>query len=277
MLRGFYGAASGMITQQRRTEMLNDNMSNINTPGYKEDKGSTRTFPEMLIQAQNNNTPFGRTSTPIGELATGVYLQDRTPNFEQGDMLETGNNTDVGLLQGVLPENEDGEQGSLFFTVLNEDGEERYTRNGNWTVDGEGFLITSQGYYVLDEDGEPLEVDNENFMIDENGLVTNEEGEEAGQIDIAYAENANNLVKEGNGLLRLDGEADEEEELPSAIGNDEIAFQLNQGFLERSNVDPGETMTEMMNTYRMFESNQRILQAYDQSMERAVNDIGRLG
>ncbi|MFB4163291.1 flagellar hook-basal body protein [Alteribacillus sp. JSM 102045] len=277
MLRGFYGAASGMITQQRRTEMLNDNMSNINTPGYKEDKGSTRTFPEMLIQAQNTNYPFGRSSIPFGELATGVYMQERTPNFSQGDMMETGNSTDVGLLQGVLPENEDGEQGSLFFTVQNENGEVRFTRNGSWTVDGQGFLTTSQGYYVLGEDGEPLEVNNENFTVEENGTVITEDGEQAGQIDIGYAENSNDLVKEGNGLLRLEIEGEDDAELPSALGNEDITYQINQGFIERSNVDPGQTMTEMMNSYRMFESNQRILQAYDQSMERAVNDIGRLG
>ncbi|RSL31831.1 flagellar hook-basal body protein [Salibacterium salarium] len=277
MLRGFYGAASGMITQQRRTEMLTDNISNINTPGYKADQGSSRTFPEMLIHAQNNDNVPGGGSTPIGELATGVYMQDRTQNFSQGDLQETGNQTDIALWQDDLPENEEGEQGALFFTVTNADGEERYTRNGNFTVDGEGFLTTSNGSYVLGEDGDPLEVGNANFTVTENGLVTDEDGEDVGQIDIAYAENANNLVKEGNGLLRLEGEDDDPEELPSAIGNDAIAYQLNQGSIERSNVDPNQTMTQLMSSYRTFESNQRMLQAYDQSMQRAVSEIGRLG
>ncbi|RSL28870.1 flagellar hook-basal body protein [Salibacterium salarium] len=277
MLRGFYGAASGMLTQQRKTEMLTDNISNINTPGYKEDQSSNRTFPEMLIQAQNSDQIPGGGSTPIGELATGVYMQDRTQNFSQGDLQETGNQTDIALWQNDLPENEDGEQGALFFTVTNEAGEERYTRNGNFTVDGEGFLTTSSGNYVLGEDGDPLEVGNENFTATEDGILTNEDGEDVGQIDIAYAENANDLVKEGGGLLRLEVEDGEAEELPSAIGNDAVGYQLNQGSIERSNVDPNQTMTQLMSSYRTFESNQRMLQAYDQSMQRAANDIGRLG
>ncbi|MFD2707035.1 flagellar hook-basal body protein [Salibacterium lacus] len=275
MLRGFYGAASGMLAQQRNTEMLSENLSNINTPGFKADQGSNRTFPEMLVQAQNAGSTPGSRPAPMGELATGVYMQDRTPNFSQGDLRETGNTTDAAIWQGEMPEGEDGEPGSLFFTVSNADGEERYTRNGNWTVDGEGFLTTSQGHYVLGEDGDPLEVGNENFNINENGVVTDEDGAEAGQLGVAYAENANDMVKEGSGLLRLEAE-DGAEELPTAIGADGVGYTISQGSLERSNVDPGQTMTELMNSYRIFESNQRMLRTYDQSMQRAANEIGSL-
>lgn len=263
MLRGFYSAASGMFTQQRRTEMLSDNISNLNTPGYKADNGSVRTFPELLIQARHTSPGTG--GVTIGELATGVYMQDRTPDFSQGDLRETGNNTDVALLQGAVPEN-----GALFFTVSNEEGEARYTRNGNWTIDGDGFLTTSQGHYVLGTDGEPLEVENENFRIAEDGTVFHQNGGVVGQIGVAYAEDAQELVKEGNGLLRS-----EAGELPGADG--EADYQLQQRFLERSNVDASRTMTELMNAYRVFESNQRILKAYDQNMQRAVNEVGRLG
>ncbi|MFB5662717.1 flagellar hook-basal body protein [Alteribacillus sp. HJP-4] len=273
MLRGFYGAASGMLTQQRRTEMLNDNLANINTPGYKADQASVRTFPELLMQAQGANNQPGR-SNQIGSMATGVYMQERTQNFAQGDLQETGNATDVALLQVTLPENEEGEAGALFYTTSNEDGEARYTRNANFTVDGEGFLTTSDGYYILGTNGEPLDVGNENFTVAEDGAVTDEDGAVVGQIEVAYAENANDLVKEGSGLLRPEGE---EEELPSAVGNEDIDFSLSQGFIERSNVDANQTMTKLMNAYRVFESNQRMLQTYDQSMERAVNEIGRLG
>ncbi|WP_240376129.1 flagellar hook-basal body protein [Bacillus piscicola] len=263
MLRGFYSAASGMITQQRRTEMLTDNISNLNTPGYKADNGSIRTFPEMLLEARGGASPFNGNPRPIGELATGVYMQERTPNFTQGDVRGTGIKTDAALLQGNLP---DGS--ALFFTVQNEAGETRYTRNGNWTVDGAGFLTTSQGFYVLGEDGDPIAVENENFMLMADGTIRNENGTVSGQLGVAYAEDAQDLVKEGSGLLRA-----ETGDLPAADAD----YQVQQGFLERSNVDPTRTMTEMMESYRVFEANQRILQAYDQNMQRAVNDIGRLG
>lgn len=268
MLRGFYGVASGMIAQQRKTEMLTDNLANVQTPGYKEDQSSIRTFPELLIQARNTSSfPPHRTSTPIGDLATGVYMQERTMNFRQGDLRETERSTDVALLQ-MTP----AAEGAYFFVTQNEDGEIRYTRNGNWTVDGEGFLTTSDGYYILDGAGEPLEVGSERFTVNENGVVTDETGAFVGQIDVAFAEDPHALVKEGNGLLRS-----EDGELPSGIPEAGTEYRLAQGFLERSNVNVAETMTDLMNSYRIFEANQRMMQAYDQSMQRTVNEVGRLG
>ncbi|MBU8905919.1 flagellar hook-basal body protein [Desertibacillus haloalkaliphilus] len=276
MLRGLYGSAAGMFTQQRRQEMLTENLANANTPGFKADRASIRTFPNMLIQAQNtSNLPPNR-SHYVGELSPGAYLQERIPNFAQGDLNETGNNTDIALLQGNIPINEEtGRAGALFFTVEHEDGNARYTRNGNLAVDGQGFLTTSAGHYILDTAGERIEVGNEQFTVNRNGVVSTAAGAEIAQIEVAFSEDPALLVKEGDGLLRL--EADELDALPTAIGNDEISYQLQQGFIERSNVDAGQTMTEMMQAFRAFEANQKVLQAYDQSLDKAVNEVGRIG
>ncbi|MCM3760129.1 flagellar hook-basal body protein [Alkalihalobacillus oceani] len=273
MLRGMYGAAAGMIAQQQRQEMLTNNIANVNTPGFKADQASLRSFPNMLIQAMGTQEMPAGQSRPIGTLTTGVYLQERMPNFRQGDMMETGNNTDIAILQGVMPATESGRPGALFFVVQNEAGEQRYSRNGNFTIDGQGFLTTSDGHYLLDTAGNPIQVDNEEFRVNEAGQIMTPAGAPIAQIDLAYADDPLQLVKEGSGLLRFEGEG----ELPTAIGNDELTYQLQQGFLERSNVDTARTMTEMMNAYRSFEANQRILQAYDQSMDKAVNEIGRIG
>lgn len=271
MLRGFYSAASGMMAQQRKTEMLNNNISNVNTPGFKEDKGAIRTFPEMLLQAKNTTGQNGQGSHPIGELATGVYMQEKTANTVQGDLQETGNAVDVAILNGNVPENEAGDPSSIYFAVTNEEGETGYSRNGNFAVDGAGFLTTSQGHYIQDTDGQPIAVGNERFTLSRDGIVTTEDGEQAGQIAIAYAENSDDLVKEGSGLYRS-----ENGDLPPA-GESGADYQLQQGFVERSNVDTTQTMGELTSSYRNFESNQKILQSYDQSMQRAVNEVGRLG
>jgi flagellar basal-body rod protein FlgG len=268
MLRGMYGAAAGMIAQQQRQEMLTNNLANANTPGFKAEQASLRSFPNMLIKAMNENGV-----SIIGELATGVYLQERMPNFRQGDLMETGNNTDIALLQGVMPATESGRPGALFYTVQNENGELRYSRNSNFTIDGAEFLTSSTGQYILNTNGERIEVANGEFRVTEQGLVINEAGQQIAQINVVYAEDPMLLVKEGDGLLRFEGDGD----LPTVVGNNEITYQLQQGFLERSNVDASQMMTEMMNAYRSFEANQRILQAYDQSMEKAVNEIGRIG
>jgi flagellar basal-body rod protein FlgF len=274
MIRGFYTSAAGMIAQQRRQEMLTNNLANANTPGYRADDASLRAFPNLLIKAMGvDNRPLGK-SHQVGELSTGVYLQERTLNFRQGDIHETGNATDIALVQGLVPTNQEtGKPGALFFTVENQAGETRYTRNGNFTIDGQGFLTTSEGYYVLNNDGARLNVGNEDFQMTREGVLVNEAGVNLGQINVAFVADPNQLVKEGNGLLRFEGG----QPVISAIGNANIAYQLHQGFIERSNVDTAQTMTDMMTAYRAFEANQKVLQAYDRSMEKAANEIGRLG
>ncbi|MBY6037306.1 flagellar hook-basal body protein [Fictibacillus nanhaiensis] len=275
MLRGFYNAAAGMLAQQRKQEILTNNMANANTPGYKADNASLRTFPTMLLQHMGDTNINGKSvpnNYPIGPgtLATGVYVQETTPNFMQGDLRETGIKTDVALLQGQVPiDPETGAPGGLFFR-LNVNGEERFTRNGHFSVDAEGSLVTPEGHYVLGSNGNPITVRSDNFTVNKDGTVI-DNGGVAGQIDIAYVANPNNLVKEGSGLFRLDGNA------ASAIGNANIVYNLQQGFVERSNVNTESTMTEMLTAYRAFEANQKVLQAYDRTMEKAANEIGRIG
>lgn len=277
MLRGFYAAAAGMISQQRRQEMLTNNLANANTPGFKADQGSLRAFPEMLMTSMNTETlPVNKRYQlkgihTVGPINTGVYMQEALPKFKQGDIQETGNETDLAIVDGNLPANpQTNRPGAIFFQVLNANGEPRYTRNGNFTVDGQGYLTTNDGYYVVDTTGEPIVIYGDNFTVTADGRFF-EDGEDTGQqIQIGYADNPDQLVKEGNGLFRAN------QELPSAIDNPEITYQIKQKFIERSNVDAEQTMTEMMMAYRTFEANQKIVQAYDRSLEKAVNEIGRI-
>ncbi|NBJ68772.1 MULTISPECIES: flagellar hook-basal body protein [Clostridia] len=266
MLRGFYTAASGMIAQQRQQEAFANNISNANTPGYKADQTTLRAFPEMLMNQMAGKKLPTQSKTyipirqPIGSLNTGVYAQEMIPNFNQGDVQETGIPTDFALVQRNLPD----ETGALFFTVQNEAGDVRYTRNGNFTVDGAGFLVANEGYYVLDANGEPIATNDKDFTVTNDGLLQTDNG--TVPLGIAYATDANAMVKEGNDLYNGDVEA-----VPAGA-----TFSVKQGFLERSNVDTLQAMTQMMESYRLFETNQRVLKAYDQSMEKAVSEIGRL-
>ncbi|MEH7383297.1 flagellar hook-basal body protein [Bacillus sp. JJ1533] len=278
MLRGFYSAAAGMLAQQRRTEMLTNNIANANTPGYKVDQGSLRAFPEMLmqrlegVQSPAKNGGSLRNASTIGGLNTGVYMQEMIPLFKQGDIRETGLPTDVALVNGNLPINgETNKPGSLFFTVQNANGDVRYTRNGNFTVDPSGFLTTNEGFYVLDENGNRIALENDQFDVSADGRVVMN-GLPQSRLGIAFSDNPMDLVKEGNGLFRTnDGLV-----LPNAAVNPEVSYTLKQGFLEGSNVDVTQAMTEMMTAFRTFEANQKVLQAYDKSMDKAVNEIGRL-
>jgi flagellar basal-body rod protein FlgG len=274
MLRGYYTASYGMLSQQRKTEMLANNLANANTPGYKADQASIRAFPEMLLKrfeqqkAGEFNMPLQKT---IGSLNTGVYLQETMPKFLQGNIQETELNTDAALLDINLPVNpETGSPGSVFFTIANAAGQTRYTRNGNFTLDSQGYLTTASGLYVLDRQGERIQLTNEEFTLDEAGNIRGSGINEVYQLGVAYADNPMALVKEGDGLFRA------ENELPDAYLEAGGAFKLQQGFIEQSNVDTAQMMTEMMTAYRTFEANQKVLQAYDNSLQKTVNEVGKL-
>ncbi|WP_153126317.1 flagellar hook-basal body protein [Peribacillus tepidiphilus] len=279
MLRGFYTAASGMIAQQRRTEMLTNNLSNANTPGFKADQSSVRAFPEMLLRRMDQvtvptqkklNLPF---NPVVGGLNTGVYMQEAIPAFRQGDIIATDKKTDIALVDLQIPVNEEnGKRGTVFFTVMNANGEERYTRNGNFTLDQQGFLTTSSGYYVLDDQGNRIQLNSDQFVVDENGIIL-ENNQPVARLSVAYADNPYRLIKEGDGLYRTeDGQP-----LANAFNNANVQFKLQQGYIEQSNVDTARTMTDMLTAYRAFEANQKVLQAYDKSLEKTVNEIGRIG
>ncbi|KON66908.1 hypothetical protein AKG34_23220 [Peribacillus butanolivorans] len=279
MLRGFYTAASGMLTQQRRTEMLTNNMSNANTTGFKADQTSIRSFPEMLLSNIDSKTIPTENKlsmskfSQVGSLSTGVYVQETNPLFTQGTLEETQLNTDLALADENLPINEGtGRQGAVLFTVQDGDGGLRYTRNGSFTLDGQGYLTTPKGYYVLDENNERIQLDSDQFTVTENGVILEGNVQKA-RLGIGFSDNPSaQLMKDGEGLYKVVND----DELPSAYAGAEVSFSTKQGFLEGSNVDQSRTMTEMMSSYRSFEASQKVLQAYDKSLDKAVNEVGKL-
>jgi flagellar basal-body rod protein FlgF len=279
MLRGFYTAASGMLTQQRRTELLTNNLSNANTTGYKADQMSVRSFPEMLISNIEGKTVPAENKlnlpelSQVGGLSTGVYVQEANPLFAQGTLEETQLNTDISLVDENLPINEEtGLRGSVFFTVQDGDGGIRYTRNGSFTLDGQGYLTTPSGHYVLNENNEKIQLDGDQFTVAEKGVIL-EGNVQTARMGIGYSDDPSlQLMKDGEGLYKAVNDGD----LPSAYAAADVGFSTKQGFLEGSNVDQSRTMTEMMSAYRSFEASQKVLQAYDKSLDKAVNEVGRL-
>lgn len=279
MFRGLYTATSGMLANNRKQQILTNNLANANTPGYKQDNSVTRAFPEQLIKAMNAGNKGNHSSSNggIGSLNTGVYTQEGVLSFLQGALKDTGKNTDIALVDEFLPVNpETGGRGILVFAVSLENGDVRYSRNGQFSVGNDGLLKTSEGYNVLNQNMQPIQVNSDSFIVDDAGQITLNDGTNQ-QLWIGYTNNPNDFVKEGHNLMRWEGNA---EELPQSINDVELlnntAAFVKQGFVEQSNVDLTQTMTEMMNTYRSFESNQKVIQAYDRTMEKTVNDIGRI-
>lgn len=278
MFRGFHTVASGMIAQQRRTEVLTNNMANANTPGFKADQSVIRSFPNMLLsRIGTSSVPTetvlsGKTLTEVGGISTGVYMQETIALLTQGQLQETGLNTDISLIDGSLPVDAGtGQTGAIFYRLEHPVEGEAYTRNGSFTLDAEGYLTNAEGIYVLDSEGQRIQLQNDDFQVASDGQIY-ENDVAVAQIGISFAAQPDTLVKQDNGLFQtVDGT-----NLASAYDTANVRFSMQQGFIERSNVDATRTMTDLLTAYRAFEANQKVLQAYDQSMQKAVNEVGRV-
>jgi flagellar basal-body rod protein FlgF len=288
MLRGLYTAASGMLAQQRRHDTITNNIANLNTPGFKGSNAITRTFPEMLISAMGGaNPPEGS----LGKLSTGVFAEENLMSMIQGDLQETYRSQDLALISDILvdgaPFDESGKyvdvngdvtyKPQAFFSVANALGEERYTRDGSFKTAPDGTLITSDGLEVVGANGQPIVVNvpwEEVAVSAEGNLLNAVTGLPlAGnpQLRIMRVDNPNLLVREGDGRFRYAGE-------PAGIrqiaAGDRV--QVRQGYLERSNVDSAQSAVDLMAALRAYEANQKVIQTYDRSLDKAVNEIGRV-
>ncbi|HEY0827952.1 MAG TPA: flagellar hook-basal body protein [Bacilli bacterium] len=300
MLRGLYSAAAGMITQQRKHDTATNNISNVNTPGFKGSNMISRAFPEMLISIVNGG---GASSKFIGRLNSGVLSEENIPNFMQGDLQMTDNPTDFALISNLQTNppsvfdvsgklvTEDGVtvyRPQAFFALSGEDGEERFTRNGKFTVDSEGTLVNGSGLKVLGVDGNPIlpplpmsEIKITNtgqFLNANNGQPVLDRNNNPIALRISRVENPNKLVSEGNGTFRLE----DPESTATAINFSNIedlnneGVQVHQGFIEQSNVNTAQATIDIMSALRAYESNQKVVQYYDRSMDKAVNEVGRI-
>lgn len=295
MLRGLYTAASGMISQQRKHDIVTNNIANINTPGFKQGDAINRSFPEMLISRIRD----GQVDS-VGRLNTGVMAEENVSVHTQGDIQETHNPFDFALISNIqVPGAQFDESGKYvdangqrinqpqaLFTVQNPNGEQRYSLNGKFSVDDAGTLITTDGYQVLGADNQPIVLRDPatqepitNFRITNYGHFTDADGNaiqnannQPVQLLLSRIEDPNQLVREGNGLYRLN---EGQEGLARPV-NPQDQVEVRQGFIERSNVDPAQSMVDMMTAVRAYEANQKVVQFYDKSMDKAVNEVGRV-
>jgi flagellar basal-body rod protein FlgF len=280
MLRGIDTATSGMISLQRRQDSLTNNLANAETPGYKQDASLIRSFPEMLLE-RIRDQENGSTKTPeIGTLSMGVYNQETLPLFSQGSLVSTNMPYDLAIQDTQLTpilENNQVIKPSAFFAVQSADGGFQLTRNGHFTVNANGQLTTAAGDLVLGANGAPIagvELLSGNVAIKENGDIIADADDPSratriGAVGMVVVNNPNQLVKTGNGNYQLEG-AD-----TTMITGAPTGVQIKQKMLEQSNVDTAQTITQMMTNMRLYEANQKVLQAYDKTLEQ-LNTIGRV-
>jgi flagellar basal-body rod protein FlgF len=287
MLRGLYTAASGMIAQQRRHDTITNNIANLNTPGFKANNAVNRSFPDMMISALGGANSI----SSIGKLSTGVFSEESMMSMAQGDLQETYRSQDLALVSDILVNGatfdasgkyvaDNGEvsyKPQAFFAILSPQGEERYTRDGSFKTAQDGTLLTSDGLEVVGANGQPIVVNvpwEEVGVTGDGSLVNAITGlplAGAPQLRIMRVDNPYLLVREGDGRFRYTGDV---AGIRQITANERVS--VRQGFLERSNVDASQSAVDIMAANRAYEANQKVIQTYDRSLDKAVNEIGRV-
>jgi len=252
MIRGLYLAASGMVVAQERTDIVADNLANVNTSGYKKDIGVSTTFNRELlarIEAGKQKSAFADVNV-LGSSPQGVALAQIATVHSPGSLKQTQVPTDLAI------------EGQGYFQVSTPNGI-RYTRNGSFLLDESGALVTTDGFRVMGANGPISGLRPNDFRVNGDGSIE-AAGKQIDKLMVAdFAPGA--LRKVGNSLFQANS---------PAVGVQDPS--VRQGYLEQSNVDLAQEMVEMMTALRSYQANQRVIQTSDSTMEKAVNEIARL-
>lgn len=263
MLKGLYTAYTGMINEQNRMDVLTNNLANSDTIGFKKEGATSQSFDAVLVDKIKDDSEYYRLARRIGSANPGVKVGEGYTDFSQGSFQVTDNTYDMAL------------GGKGFFTVefANKTGDTStlYTRDGNFSVTADGYLVTTDGDYVLgvadNGDTQHIKVDpNIEMVVDSDGSIYQND-KLVGKLKITDFADYNYLEHYGeNYFIAVEG----------AEPVDPTECQVYQGYLETSNVSIVSEMVEMISVQRQYESNQKIIQTYDSSLQIAVNDLGKI-
>ncbi|MBQ7835126.1 MAG: flagellar hook-basal body protein [Ruminiclostridium sp.] len=239
MLRGFYNAAQAMIVKQRELDAIGNNLVNVNTAGYKKDEIVMNTFMDEMILVN------GRTEVSGHFLQT--YADISKTNLEQSNFTYTESNFDVGIY------------GNVYFNIRGQDNQIYQTRNGQWELDSEGYLVLGDAGRIQGQNGDIL-LGTGDFVIDNAGIIYID-NQPVDRLSLTYIPPDADVEKIGDNLMRYAGDG--------AIPADEF-YDIIQGCWEHSNVDGNKEVTQMMEVQRLYEANSKILQYLDTINSRAV-------
>lgn len=258
MLKGLYTAYTGMINEQHRMDTMTNNLANVSTVGYKKEGATSQSF-DSILTVKLKDTSIGKTlAERMGRNNPGVKIGENYTDFTQGSFRITDNTYDLALA------------GEGFFAIefTNKAGETStmYTRGGQFTLNKEGYLVTEDGDYVLDVQNRRIQVDTtQEARITNDGIIS-QNGRNVARIQVADFEDYNYLEKYGETYYRpVEG---------ARLTTGTAA--IKSGYLEMANVQVVSEMVNLIAITRQYESNQKIIQTYDGTLETAVTHIGRV-
>lgn len=258
MLRGLYTSWTGMVNEQKRLDVISNNLANSATLGYKQESVSSQAFDQLLtIKIRDGSQAYHNEA--IGTMSLGVKVGEVYTDYSQGSVRETGGNFDLAI------------SGNGFFTInyTNSSGETstRYTRDGSFQVTRDGILVDTEGNRVQGEGGDiRIPTDAKSIAIDKDGTIT-VDGAVVDRLKITDFEDYDYILKVGDNMYTVVDGATERPATGTVL----------QGYTEQSNVNVVSEMVDMITVTRAYEANQKVIRSMDTMLEKAVNQVGRLG
>ena len=261
MSNAMHVAKTGLNAQQTRMQVIANNLSNLNTVGFKSDRINFESLLYQIKRAGGDQTSEGTALNSSLAIGTGVRVVSTQKLYSQGGMINTDNSFDLAI------------DGQGFFQVLMPDGRVGYTRNGAFSRSADGTLTTASGYVVQPEIQIPAEALDVN--ISQDGIVSvlsagQSEPQEVGQLTLSAFANPRGLQPIGESFLvetTASGAPTVASPLEQGLG------KLTQGALEASNVNVVQQLVEMIETQRAYEVSSKAITASDEMMRYISNNL----
>jgi|LGVE01.1.fsa_nt_gb flagellar basal-body rod protein FlgG len=253
MNRGFYSAAAGMLTGQKTINYLSNNIANVNTSGYKSQSTVESSFDEYLLSRISATKSHSKANIGTGSYMT--IVDEKMNDFSQGNIELTDRSVDMAI------------EGEGFFVIQNPEYGPVLTRNGEFEIDGNGYLTLSSVGQVLDKNSQPIQLQGSDFKVDNQGNIF-ENSKQIGSLYIAHVEDKNQLIQVGTGFFRSDAGFTQENI------KDYLVFQ---GAVEDSNVNITKELSQVIARQNNYSSCSEMIKIFDRISEMASNQIGKLG
>lgn len=256
MLDGMKAATQGMMAMSVKQDIIANNLANASTAGFRKEGLVISSFTEILdreVSSDGMHKVGGEAMMQRDVQVKGTLHHSSQTYLSQGALKETGNNFDLAL----------DDNGKGFFTIQTDRGIE-FTRNGQFRLSTDGFLVNSEGHKLLGHRG-PIKATGNEFKVADNGVIS-VDGREVDKVLVSVFEDTKDMKRAG-------GTAFDAATPRVRAATD---FKIKQGYKEMSNVNALQEMVGLMEVMRNFEANQKALSAHDQRLQKAVSELGRV-
>lgn len=258
MVKGLYTAYTGMVNEQNRMDIMTNNLANASTVGYKKEGSTSQSFDDVLTVKIKDQSVGMRNVQRIGIKNPGVKIGENYTDYSQGSFRITDNTYDLAL------------SGDGFFAIefTNKAGETdtKYTRAGQFTLNKDGYLVTEEGDYVLDTQNRRIRLNTliDSKITDDGTIYQNDRA--VARIQVTDFADYDYLEKYGETYYQpIEG-------AQTTAAN----AKVKSGYLEMSNVQVVSEMVNLISITRAYESNQKVVQTIDGTLDVAANQIGKL-